>query len=342
MRGFRRAPEAATSKGEVDSLLRQSLWAALDRDHERVGELLARIVGLDSDDVDAYLALARLYRERGEVGRAIGIHQTLILRRDLGREQRVSALSELGADFRRGGYLRRAVAAYEEVLEYDGAHRAALAALEELMSELGDHARALAFLRRRARADGRADHGREAALLVHVARAERADGRRSAARRTLRRALRRDSRSEEAHFELGELEAECGRSKRALAAWQAVLDLAGERASEVYPKLEAGYTAMDRSRDYEALLRGRLDREPPDPAAGLALALHLAAHGERDGAVSELRRVLDRQPGELAVHVALGRLILSLGRQVDSVKGYAELLALLEQRMDRSRQEGRP
>jgi Flp pilus assembly protein TadD len=54
------------------------------------------------------------------------------------------------------------------------------------------------------------------------------------------------------------------------------------------------------------------------------------ASGEREGAVTELRRALDRQPKSVGVHVALGRLLLTIGREVDAVKGYEELLATLE------------
>ncbi len=334
MSWFRRARRGDTATAEVDSLLRQSLLVALGPDQRRAEALLARVVKLAPDDIDAYLALARIYRERGDVARAIGLHQALVLRRDLARERRVSVLCELAADLRQGGLLRRAVAAYEEVLEHDQRHVEALAALAVLLDELGEHERALLMLRRRARVQGKPDRRGEAALLLHLAGRERGLDRRSSARKAIRRALRRDSRNAEAHIALGELEAACGRHKRALAAWRSALALAGERAAQLYPKLAESFAALHRGGDYEAFLRSRLDREPRDGAARLALAGHLADLGDAEAAVAELRRALEHEPGDLAVHLALGRLLVSLDRQPDTAKGYAELLAVLGERND--------
>ena len=72
--------------------------------------------GASSTAVEAHLALGRLYRMRGEVGRAIRVHQNLLLRSDLAREHMQTALEDLAEDFRQGGFLQRAIASYEEVL----------------------------------------------------------------------------------------------------------------------------------------------------------------------------------------------------------------------------------
>ena len=97
----------------------EALLALLDRDLERAEEILAAVVRRDSEATWSYLALARLWRERGEVGRAIRLHQNLCLRLDPASALGRAALLDLAADFRQGGFLRRALAAYEELLERD-------------------------------------------------------------------------------------------------------------------------------------------------------------------------------------------------------------------------------
>ena len=63
--------------------MRSALFAHLDRDYAGTEEFLSDAVRADSDSIDSYLALARFYRDRGEVGRAIGspvdVHDSHVL-----------------------------------------------------------------------------------------------------------------------------------------------------------------------------------------------------------------------------------------------------------------------
>jgi lipopolysaccharide biosynthesis regulator YciM len=327
---FRRAREQRDTAGGAESALRRSLLAALEGDLVAAERELAALVRRDSTDFHAFVALARIYRMRGELGRAISMHQTLVLRRDLQRDERVLVLLELAVDFRQGGFVERAAAAYEEVLEYERDNPQALDAMMALSADKGDFEQALKLLRRWERARRQREPGVEAELLVRMARARLEAGKISEARRALRRALRRRSDDVEALIVLGDVEAERGRNERALQAWRQVVDGTSDDAERVYARLAGVYGALGRSRDYEAVLRGRLDADPDDEGARLALARHLVVSGEREGAVTELRRALDRQPKSVRVHAALGRLLLTIGREVDAVKGYEELLATLE------------
>ena len=98
----------------------------------------------------------------------------------------------------------------------------------------------------------------------------------------------------------------------------------------MYPRLEATFAALNRSRDYEGYLRDLLEKRPGDPAAQLALARALAARGETDAAVSELRSVLDGDASNLEARIALGRLLLAEHRDTDASKEFGELLEVLE------------
>lgn len=328
---FRRAREQGDEAGGADSTLRRSLLAALDGDLETAERELSGLVRQDSADFHAFVGLARIYRRRGQLGRAISMHQTLVLRRDLTSPQRAFALLELAADFRVGGFEERAVAAYEEALEYDRHCSEALDALVSLAAERADHEQALKLLRRWERVRRQREPAVECELLVGLARTKLEAGRSGDARKTLRRALRRKPGDIEALILLGDVEAERGKNDRALRAWRSVADAGCAEAARVYSKLAGVYGALGRTRDYEAVLRGRLDADPDDEAARLALARHLVTSGELEGAVAELRRALDRGLKSIRVHVALGRLLLTIGREVDAVKGYEELLATLEQ-----------
>jgi lipopolysaccharide biosynthesis regulator YciM len=324
----RRAPETA------DRALRGALLAVLDRELDLAERLITSAVQLDSTGVEPYLALARLYRMRGEIGRAIRIHQNLLLRSDLDPEQTVAALADLAADFQRGGFLQRAIASWEEVLAHDPKHERALLALVSLLADVRDFPRAMAMAKRLAKLSGAAVGGlpSEADLLVASAEHAHAEGRSDEARKAAKRALRRDPRSVRGWIALGEIEAERGRTKAALAAWSQVPAIDRRAGARVYPRLEATFAALDRAREFEAWLEARIAERPDDPHARLALARTLAARGAADDALSALRGLLERDPDDLEARATLGRILVSEGRDAEAAKAFAELLDVLEHR----------
>jgi lipopolysaccharide biosynthesis regulator YciM len=315
---------------DVDAAVRRALHAVLDHDLDAAETLLAGAVRSDSREIDAYLALACLYRQRGEIGRAIHLHQNLLLRRDLDAAARFQALVGLADDFREGGFLRRAIAAYEEVLAHQPQHARALAALIRLLVDAREPRKAIPLARRLARIEGTPPARAEAGLQVDLAESERAEGRTQVARKALRRALRADPENVRAWAALGLVEAELGNPKRALAAWRRVPEIDRRAGPNVYPRLAATFASLDRTRDYEVYLHELLASDADDAGARLALARALAARGASADALAEVRRVLERDPDHLEAHAALGRILLAAGDGGDVAKAHAALLDVLE------------
>lgn len=313
-----------------ESPLVPALRAVLRQDWNQAEELLAEVVRRDSGRVEVYLALAELYRRRGDVARAIRIHQNLLLRTDLASARRTEALRGLAEDFRHGGFLGRAVAAYQEVLDRTPRDPEVIRILARLCAEARDHGRALALARRLARSGGTRASEEETELLVELARSAQADGKSDEARRALKRALRRDKACAAAWAELAALDAERGRPKRALAAWQRAATLDRRGAGALYPRIEATYAALGRPRDFEKWLRQLVAEHPEDVEAQLALVRSLAARGEADGALAEVTALLERERDQLPAHVARARLLLDEGRDGEAAKALADLLASLE------------
>lgn len=332
MRWFGRALGRRRAPRDADEAVREALLAVLDEDSERAEQMLQRAVAIDSDPVEAYLVLGRFYRSRGEIGRAIRIHQNLLLRRDLDPDRRVSALVELAADFQKGGFLRRAIASYEEVLAHRPRHVGALRELVGLLASVREHARAIALCQRLARIEGRDVSSEEAHLLVESAAAALAEGRPTDARRALKRALRRDASCAAAWIALGALEAERGKAKAAVDAWSRVPRIDRAYGPEVYERLEASWSALGKPQEFERYLRGLLEEQPEDRSARLALARALAARGDVEEALKEIRHELERDPDDLETHCALGRALLAERREPAALDAYARLLERLELR----------
>ena len=235
----------------------------------------------------------------------------------------IACLADLAADFRQGGFLQRAIASYEEVLERDPKHVPALRALVRAARRRArppardrDAApagadRAARWPRPRARSSGSTWPRPRRPRVARATRAARCS-RALRARRAL--ACARGSCS-------GQLEAERGRSKAALAAWQRVPGIDRKSGALVYPRIESAYAALDRSREFETYLRELLAERGDDLHVRLALARALAARGEIEEALAELRRVLERDPEHLAARAALGRLLLSEHRDPEAHQG---------------------
>jgi len=89
----------------------------LDERPDKAIEVFIRMVEVDNDTVETHLALGSLFRRRGEVDRAIRIHQNLIARPTLNNDQKNIALMELAQDYMKAGLLDRAENLFEELMK---------------------------------------------------------------------------------------------------------------------------------------------------------------------------------------------------------------------------------
>jgi lipopolysaccharide biosynthesis regulator YciM len=314
----------------ADAAFRAALPAVLEGDLDAAEQALAEVVRDDSTQIEVYLALGQLYRRRGEIGRAIRIHQNLLLRSDLAPADRERALRGLARDFRKGGFMTRAISAYEELRDKRPRDPETLAALARLRADVRDFDGALDAQRRLSRVTREDGSGVEARLWLERSEAAHAEGRSDDARRALEKCLGLDASLALAWVRLGELEAERGKSKKALAAWQKALQVDRRVGAHVYPRLEAAFAALGRARQFEVDLRAHLASLPEDVLARLALVRSLAARGDAGAALLEVEALLEREPERVDAHAARARVLLAEGRDAEAAKALAELLDLLE------------
>jgi lipopolysaccharide biosynthesis regulator YciM len=207
-----------------------------------------------------------------------------------------------------------------------------LRALVQLYAQTGRYERAIEYSRRLTRLEGGERGKEEARLTVEMAKVQHAEGHLDEARRSIKKALRCDRRCVAGWVLLGDLEAERGKPKAALAAWSEVPRLNRASGSLVYSKLEATYAALGRIRDFEAFVRSLLEEQPGDGSARRALATLLSARGEIDAGISELKRMLGADSDDLETRAALGRILLSDGRVGDAAHEYALMIDAVSRR----------
>ena len=112
---------ARVSGAQVDRLRStyfRGLNYLLNEQPDKAIEVFLQIAEVDSNTIETHLALGNLFRRRGEVDRAIRVHQNLVARPTLNAEQKTSALLELGEDYMRAGLLDRAETLFTDLVGF--------------------------------------------------------------------------------------------------------------------------------------------------------------------------------------------------------------------------------
>lgn len=116
----------------------------LNEQPDKALEVLLRMTELDNDTVETHLALGNLYRRRGEVDRAIRVHESIIERQSLSDELREQAMYALADDYFRAGLFDRAEDLFQKLTARPAQRTAALRQLLRIFEQQSDWVQAIA------------------------------------------------------------------------------------------------------------------------------------------------------------------------------------------------------
>jgi len=115
----------------------------INRQPEKAVDVFVKLLDSNQETIETHLALGGLFRRRGEVDKAIGIHQNLIAKPSLTAEQRALSLLELSRDYMRAGVLDRAENVLLELVNQGSELDAGLQHLIEIYQQSKDWQRAI-------------------------------------------------------------------------------------------------------------------------------------------------------------------------------------------------------
>ncbi len=292
-------------------------------------EELTKAATVDSDALEIDLILGNLYREKGQVGRAIHVHQTLLQRPKLKRLEHAYALLCLGLDYKSGGFVDRAFEAFNEVLRLDPDNDYALLNLEKLHEEQHQWQDAYMLRQRRARAAGKPSGPRSSETLAFLENElglqALAQGDRAGAAARFTAAIDLDARVVPAYLHLGDVQLQLGRAADATATWERAITVAPDRAYLAFDRLASAYVALGDPGRFPALCRRLIAAAPKDWRGRVALAQHLTARGQAAEALDLLFEALTHHPHGLAVHRAAWQTLRQLGLDPALVDRYVDL-----------------
>lgn len=117
----------------------------LNEETDKAVDIFVKMLEVDSDTVETHLAVGKLFRRRGEVDRAIRIHQNLIARPQLEKNIREQSLYELGQDYLSAGMLDRAERIFLELVNLKSHSAQALQTLIDIYQQGKDWKNAISM-----------------------------------------------------------------------------------------------------------------------------------------------------------------------------------------------------
>jgi lipopolysaccharide biosynthesis regulator YciM len=238
-RGGERHSDSQVSK--LSTTYFRGLNYLLTEQPDKAIELFLHIAELDKETFETQVALGHLVRRRGEVDRAIRLHQALVERRDLSDPQKVQALLALGEDYMRSGLLDRAETVFSDLAKIDQRAPQALKHLIGIYQAERDWPKAIENATRYEAATGEAMGKLIAQFECELADRQRASGDVDGAREAIARAYAADSTSVRAGMLEGRIETESGNDAGAIRAFERAARHDADYLPELLPALLACY-----------------------------------------------------------------------------------------------------
>lgn len=253
------------------------------------------LLQVDNETIDTHLALGNLFRSRGEVDRAIRIHQNLISRSSLTIDQKNLALQQLAKDYMVAGFLDRAEKIFEQLIEEPEHKEAALQQLVSIYQQTREWHKAIDYAYALVKLGRKRMHSVIAHFWCELAMQEKAEGRDSKAIQYLKKALSEDPKCVCATISLGKLYLENDDYRHTIQYMQMVLEQDIDFIGEVLPTLAECYHHIGKEGELVKFLRECIINEA-GVSAELMLAQLVAQHDGAGAAQELLTRQLVKNP----------------------------------------------
>lgn len=229
----------------------------LNEQPDKAIEAFIEVAKADTDTVELNFALGSLFRRRGEVERAIRLHQNLLERTDLDPERKLMAVLELGQDYLKAGLLDRAEQLFMDLRATHYASQAWLSLLEIYVQEKDWH-KAIEAAERLGALSGQSYHKGIAHYYCELAVSENVHSNLEQAREYLAAALRAYRNCVRANILLGDFAAAQNEHEAAIQFWKRVEMQHPSHLPLVADKLLASHRALGHFAEGLNLLRGYL------------------------------------------------------------------------------------
>ncbi|MBI3052751.1 MAG: lipopolysaccharide assembly protein LapB [Betaproteobacteria bacterium] len=256
----------------------------LNEQPDKAIEAFIEVVKVEPQTIELHFALGSLFRRRGEVERAIRMHQNLVERADLPQQQKLDALYELAQDYLKAGLLDRAEELFARLKGTSHAE-SALKYLLEIFEQEKDWQKAVDTAQQLEIVTGQSHQKEIANFYCEMASREIMDSRPEAARPHLEQAL--------AHHRL------CVRANMlfaaAIEAWKRIETQNPAYLALVAERMFSAYEQLGKTSEGLILLRGFLGKYPSLDVLNVVFTCIVAQQGP-EAAYQLVRDEMRRNP----------------------------------------------
>lgn len=273
----------------------------LNEQPDKAIDVFIGLLEVNSETVETHLALANLFRRRGETDRAIRIHQNLIARPTLSSQQRTQALVELGLDYMNAGVLDRAEHLFLELLQQTPTPNEAPKQLMRIYQQEKKWQQAIEMAKRVTADNKLPTHALIAQFYCELAE-QLPEKEQQQALSLLRNARQYDANCVRASLLEGKLLIQSGQFKKAIKVLQQIEQQNHFFLSEALPLLQRCYEQNGQLAQFRDWLEQLLTRQPHLTSARLLLTRLIQKQQGNQAAQQFLHRQLYQHPSVEGLH----------------------------------------
>ena len=234
----------------------------LNEQTDQALEHFLEMVRVDDKTIETHFALGSLFRRRGEIDRAIRIHQNIIARPDLAAEQRDQALFSLAKDYLHAGLLDRAEKLFVRLSQGSRYQVQALESLCRIYEQEKEWQKAIDAGQQLETLGGRSLALQIAHYYCELAEEGAANNDYAAARRYVKKAQAGRPRTMRGALTRAHIARETNDHKTAIRLYHRIIDEHTYLIAEALPEIVATYEKDGSTSGLDKVLRSMLDKNP--------------------------------------------------------------------------------
>jgi len=273
----------------------------LSNQQDKAVDLFLEMLKEDTGTVEAHLTLGNLFRQRGEVDRAIRIHQTLMESASLNYDQRLLAIQQLGRDYMAAGFYDRAEDMFSQLVDETDFRISALQQLLQIHQATSDWQKAIDVAEKLVKLGKDKQRTEIAHFYCELALLNMGSDSLDKGMSLLKKGAAADKNCARISIMMGRIFMEKGEYARAAETLKRVIEQDSEFVSETLDMLETCYQKLDKAEEWEIFLR-RCVEENVGASAELMLAAILQQKEGSEIAQTYINRQLQRHPTMRVFH----------------------------------------
>ncbi|AKE95828.1 lipopolysaccharide assembly protein LapB [Cronobacter sakazakii] len=273
----------------------------LSNQQDKAVDLFLEMLKEDTGTVEAHLTLGNLFRSRGEVDRAIRIHQSLMESASLTYDQRLLAVQQLGRDYMAAGLYDRAEGMFNQLVDETDFRVGALQQLLQIYQATSDWQKAIDAAERLVKLGKEHQRVEIAHFYCELALQAMSNEDMDRAMSLLKKGAAADRNSARVSIMMGRIFMARGDYAHAVEMLEKVISQDRELVSETLEMLQVCYQQLGKPDEWAEFLR-RCVEENTGAEAELMLAQVLEQREGADSAQVYITRQLQRHPTMRVFH----------------------------------------